>query len=491
VISGRRRFGPINWYARGTTDLLKQQNPDGSWPADPKLTGADPAAKLVPETVYAIQFLRSGDRAIGILKLDQMSGDAGAVAAREDRPADVARFTDWAGPVGFCSAEVGWERVNARMPARDLSDSGVLYVSGSEPLAFAEQEQQTLRAFVLHGGLVLGNADCGSARFTDSFFALGRKLVPDYSFRELPTDHVLWADFYKRSQWRNPPKVTALGNGVREFMLIAPDLDFGKAWETGTPGLHREPFELGTDIVAYANDRHFLAGIRGQPAWPLRNEATKVDRTIQIARLLHAGNADPEPGGWERLAIVMHNDARTDLDVTAVQLGAGKLNARDFQAAHLTGAGKLALTDAGRREIAEFVNAGGTLIVDAAGGSSGFAESAATELANMFPSTAASQPVAWVGDFGKLLGKDADVFSIKAAPLHEFHYRRYSLRKGISGKLPRIQAFDIGTRHAVFFSPLDLSNGLLGRDTDGVIGYNPETATAIMRNLLLYAAGER
>jgi hypothetical protein len=31
----------------------------------------------------------------------------------------------------------------------------------------------------------------------------------------------------------------------------------------------------------------------------------------------------------------------------------------------------------------------------------------------------------------------------------------------------------------------DISGGLVGQQTDGIMGYDPETATAIMRNVLI------
>ena len=41
---------------------------------------------------------------------------------------------------------------------------------------------------------------------------------------------------------------------------------------------------------------------------------------------------------------------------------------------------------------------------------------------------------------------------------------------------------------AVFFSPEDLTAGLVGQPTDGILGYDPATATDIMRNIVVYAA---
>jgi hypothetical protein len=53
---------------------------------------------------------------------------------------------------------------------------------------------------------------------------------------------------------------------------------------------------------------------------------------------------------------------------------------------------------------------------------------------------------------------------------------------------PQIKAITINDRPAIFFSREDLSAGLVGQPVDGLIGYDPATATSIMRNLILFAA---
>ena len=44
-------------------------------------------------------------------------------------------------------------------------------------------------------------------------------------------------------------------------------------------------------------------------------------------------------------------------------------------------------------------------------------------------------------------------------------------------------------RLGVIFSREDLSTGLVGHAVDGVIGYDPVTATVLMRNVILYGTG--
>ncbi len=52
-----------------------------------------------------------------------------------------------------------------------------------------------------------------------------------------------------------------------------------------------------------------------------------------------------------------------------------------------------------------------------------------------------------------------------------------------------MRGITIGGRVAVFYSPEDLSAGIVGEQVDGISGYDPASATQIMTNLILYACG--
>jgi hypothetical protein len=121
-------------------------------------------------------------------------------------------------------------------------------------------------------------------------------------------------------------------------------------------------------------------------------------------------------------------------------------------------------------------------VVDAAGGSSDFAESAEAQLAAVF----GGQP----GTFGVVLGPTHEVYRLKAGPMDRFDYRTFARGK-MQGKLnaPRVRAIEQGGRVQVFFSREDLVTGMVGMPVDGIMGYEPDTATAIMRNIVLLASG--
>jgi hypothetical protein len=50
---------------------------------------------------------------------------------------------------------------------------------------------------------------------------------------------------------------------------------------------------------------------------------------------------------------------------------------------------------------------------------------------------------------------------------------------------PQIKAIKVSDRAAVYYSREDLSAGLVGEPVDGIVGYEPASATAIMCNLVI------
>ena len=84
---------------------------------------------------------------------------------------------------------------------------------------------------------------------------------------------------------------------------------------------------------------------------------------------------------------------------------AGKLNG--YNVAHLTGTTAFQFTPEQRQELMRFVAAGGTLVIDAAGGSAPFADAAEKELAAMFGGKPA--------DVGQILEPADRLYNLKAS----------------------------------------------------------------------------
>jgi hypothetical protein len=160
--------------------------------------------------------------------------------------------------------------------------------------------------------------------------------------------------------------------------------------------------------------------------------------------------------------------------------GAGQSSGgRLYDVAHLTGDTRFHFNDDQRRELKKFVDAGGTLVVDAAGGSEDFAVSAEAELKAIFGTDAdqLSDPLAATNP----------LFTTVGTPITTFGYRQFAHQRlgHITG--PQLRGIAIRGRLAVLYSREDLSAGLVGEPVDGIVGYDPPTAEQIMRHIILSA----
>ncbi len=470
VASGRKYFGTVDWYQVGAEFLTRNQKGDGSWSGN---------WGNVPDTCFALLFLVRGRAPVMMNKLMyEIAGNKKVESPWNERPRDAANLAKWMG--GRVENKfLNWQIVNLKVSVDDLHDAPILYLSGAEELKFTPEEQAKLRTFVEQGGLILGNADCNSERFSKSFEKLGSELFPKYEFRQLPANHVIYTgEQYTTKKWKVHPKLRAMTNGVRELMVLVPDVDASRAWQTDSTKTRQETFELAADIFLYSIDKRNLHS-KGD-TYIVHPNSTPASKNLKVARLETDGNWDPEPGAWRRLSAVMHNQFGTDVAAEPVKLGAGKL--ADYKIASLTGTSKVIFNAAQRQEIKDFVEKGGTLIVDAAGGSTDFAESIEPELQTLFGTDAAK------GLASPLL-PGSPVYTA-GNKITAVIYRTFA-RRAMTGnaKAPRLKGITVGGRLAVFYSREDLTGGLVGEQMDGIVGYDPRNSTEIMSNLLLFASG--
>jgi hypothetical protein len=462
VAAGVKYIGGVDWYQKGADWLLKRQNKDGSW-----LPSGLPGGPVVNAS-FPVLFLARGRAPVVVNKLDFTPTGASKPAAWNQRPRDVANVVRWIGT--NIERDLGWQSVDLKAPLKDLAEAPILYLSGSDELELTRDDTAKLKAFVETGGLILGHADCGKPAFATAFRKLAGKMYPTYEFRELPAESPVYSVFPK-SKWKRKPSVLSVSNGVREIIMLIPAADPGKAWQTRQYAGKEELYQLGADIVLYATNKEKLQ-YRGESYVATPDEKVKPTKTIDVARVKYEGNWDPEPGGWRRLAALIHNQRKIGVNVTVAD---GDLGKAKF--AHLTGTAKFVPKPAQIDALTKFVDGGGTLLIEAAGGNAEFALAAEALATQVAPG-------------GKLapLAPDAPVF--KANGVTDFSYRAYARINGVgTSNVPRLQAIDVKGRPAVIVSRDDLSAGLLGPEMDGVIGYEPDTAVNLMTAMVLHSAG--
>jgi hypothetical protein len=487
VASGYRYFGTFDWYREGAAWLLTQQQADGGFGGN--------GPERIYNTCFATLFLVRGRAPVMMNKLEYSieppgyNPAANAQAARNappaqlanwnNRPRDAANLAHWMS--GRLERYINWQVVNTRTDPDDWLDAPILYIAGNQVFNPRPEDAAKIKHYIESGGLVLGNADCSNGAFANSFQHFGERLFPGEKFRDLPADHLIYTQPYSSKNWRIRPPVKALSNGARELMVLLPAGDPAKLWQVQSfMGTSQGAAEVAANTFLYTVSKTELRH-KDETYLVKADPNIKAERTVKVARLMYEGKdciPDPEPGGWRRLAAVSHNSFKTDLDVVPVTLGQGKLTG-EFKVAHLTGTKRLEISPKGIAELKKWVNEGGTLIVDAAGGNYDFAQAAESQLAAMFPPAKPPFP---------LLRVEHPVYTALGGPT-PIEYRAFARRTLSNSNGPRLRGLEVNNRAAVFFSGEDLSCGLVGSSTDGIHGYMPSTATGLMLDMIYFGAG--
>jgi hypothetical protein len=469
VASGRRMLGTVDWYRRGADLMIASQDPSGLF---------RPGWTEKADTALGVLFLAYGSAPVVANKLEYQNQTTGKPAAWNQRPQDMLNFSAWMGRQQ--EQRLNWQAVTLAADPEELHEAPILYVSGNDALHLSDADKQAMRRYVEDGGLILGNADCGAEAFTKGFETLGKQLFPNYEFRLLANDHPIFAnEQFPPGRWKDHPRVFSLSNGVRELMMVS-NQDLSKPFQVNDYVGHSSAYQLLDDIVLYAMDKKGLK-TRGNTYLVIDDPTKPTTQELKLARIQYDGNWDPEPGGWRRLSALMHRDDKLKLTVTPVKLGDGQLT--NYKLAHLTGTDAMKLSKPQVDELSKFVDGGGTILIDAAGGSTAF--SAATEglLSTLFGADATR-------GLATPLPADSPVYGTGNAAMQKVSYRSFARGRSVgSVQTPRVFGIEKGGRIVCFYSREDISAGLVGQEMDGITGYSPATAVELARHILLYSSG--
>ena len=452
---GFKMFGEHDWFRVLAVDTLKSQAADGSWNES---NNAD------VDTSFALLFLARGRHPLLMNKLH-------FVGAWANRPRDAAHLAK------FVSAEIerplNWQVVSLKSDWSEWMDSPILYLASHEAPIFDESDFDKLRAYVNAGGMLFTHADGGEKQFDQWAQILAIKLFGQ-ELKPVPPDHFAYNAIFRPGE--NIP-LMGVSNATRTLMLHCPT-DISKRWQTSKSSQDRAPYDLGANLFVYSTgmavprnrvDTLYVGELPG---------AAKV--TVPIARLKHSGQWDPEPYAWVRESRLFRRETSIGLAPVAVEIE--KLTTKVAPLAHLTGTTAISLTDAQINALRNYVQAGGVLLIDPWGGLAPFNESVRTSLlANAF---AESAPQEIPSDHALLAGQGAGLTQI-ARPL----VRPYVFRV-LGQKFPKLQIVQSG-KGAVLLSELDLTSGLLGTNTLGVVGYDPKYSHEFVRNAILWTLNGR
>jgi hypothetical protein len=351
-------------------------------------------------------------------------------------------------------------------------DSPILYLASHKPVKLAEADFGKIRSFVNNGGLLFMQADGGSPEFDAFARQAAHKLFPDYEMEPLPPNDPLCSTVFKI---KPDGKLFMVTNGSRILMLYASE-DLSKSWQLRDDKNKPFPFEFGTNLFIYAAGKRDLRNHLVSTYIPPINDAPTA--TYRIARLKYPGNWDPEPAAWQRFSRWFQLNTGYGLEIVDTPIKDLKPDAAPI--AHLTGTARYDLTPAEADALKRYVEAGGVLLVDLCGGTGQFDKSVQSSL---FLTAFANTPSHVMPPTHPMLNATASGMEDLAHPvLRPYVIETLGHAAGLG--LPEESAAGNGR---VIFTSMDLTTGLLGTTTWGILGYDPNYAQSMLKNVILWS----
>ncbi|MFG0328454.1 MAG: DUF4159 domain-containing protein [Phycisphaerales bacterium] len=508
LASGYKRFGELDWFRHGAAAIVNRMldpvlEEDGrqiGFTVRNSITSTGPVEPPVVQLSFALMFLARGHTPIVVNKIRD---DA---FAWNNRPSDARNLARWVSDQ--TETPSSWQILDLDRPLEEWFDAPFVWLTSHEPLPFAivtepgdrpragfdpqraAEVRSRLKRYLELGGLLVTNADASSRGFTESVYALGAAMFPEYEWRELPEDH--WA-YTLSASVSEPPRMYGLSNGVRDLMIHAPLEDPAVALQLNDATRQESIFQTFENLYYYASERG-LTRRRLEPKTPFASvdhpfapPADAPGPTYTIIRASYRGASDPEPLAAEMLSRYLYEERGWRVNFITAPLHDLGVFADDPESkfAWISGVEAREFDDAERAALDRFLSGGGVVLFETVGGRGGFGRSAEEVIESIDPEVRfrrqSRHPV--ITGAGLDHGRDCS----------EIRYRLFSLEDfGGRDRRPRLRAAVAKSagRFNVFVSREDLSHALLGQPRWGISGYVTEDAVALLGNLIAYANGE-
>jgi hypothetical protein len=510
LASGYKSFGARDWFREGAAVVINQlcewDPATQTMRVHKRIGGRGNSSYItVRHLSFALMFLCRGQSPVAFNKL-RLDG-----ARWDNRPRDVANLAAWL--TRQTERELTWQIVDLDDGPERWLDAPLLYLASDEPLPFIRDLDVDARAFVREarrfiaqraagelpmdatppqrpdvpeldrlkryldrGGMLLACAEGSGKAFARSVETAGSLMYPQYDWEPLPDDHPAF-NLYEEVNGRRP-RLKRLSNGVRDLIILASSGDLPRTFQSGDA---KRIHEVHTVANLYFQRSEMN---RARPRIAAHGESLPHDLgrdgSIRIVRALHIGNWKPEPLALPMLAAHLRAQHGIEIDISDAPLGA--LHTLDPTPAlvWLSGIDAPTFTEAQLDSMQQYVNRGGTILVETPGGRGVFAEKAEEALAALF-----NRPITLLRDYPIITG----VGLAGGEDCTTVRYRPFALQTfGALETKPRLRCLLLDDRPAVIFSRDDFSHALLDQPCWGISGYTRDAAAQLLGNLVQVCA---
>lgn len=454
LASGYKYFGSHDWYRELAGKVVPLQFANGAWGHE------DHGNDAVIDTAYTLLFLARGRHPVMMTKL-KFPG------SWDNRPRDVANLARFA--THELERQINWQVVGIDHDWQDYFDSPVLYIASHQAPQLNDADYMKLRNFVVAGGLIFTQADGSSASFNEWIPELAKRIAPAFKLAPLPDNSPIYSIQYKVP---SHPQMLGVYNGSRLLLVHSP-VDLSLAWQGRSTKTKRSAFEIGTNVFVYASGKPDLRNRLDSPYIPAPPESAQ--RPFPLAALTYDGNWNPEPAAWFRMSRYLQWEGGPALAIRPIPVQQIAPGAAPM--ATLTGTDAHNFSQPEIAALRAYVQGGGTLLIDSVGGDNAFTRSVREKLL----------PAAFADGIEQPLPPDHPLFKdLKAglANTSPVRLRAYAVEH-LGQVAPAIRLIKVGNGYVVF-STLDLTSGLLGTNTWGIVGFETQSAEKFAKNLVLW-----
>ncbi len=498
-LTSERWIGDHDWYREGT-HLLAQgtKRPDaltGKWIGE----GLGEHDENVA-TCFALLFLSKGQRPVLIAELQHGDGDDW-----NQHRHDIANLTD--------RVESRWRKLQSDLNLTwqvmrsenstldDLQQTPVLFIGGKSPLKLDAGLKQRLRAYVDQGGFIFAENTCGGAEFDESFRAVLAEIFPGMTLEPLDDpSHPIWnADEVLKPEFLPRHPLYGLNAGCRLGVVYCPRPLSGY-WELANAGRdvkHPKRVQdeidfclgLGANVLAYATNRKVRFKFENYRRPTATATANTARGAITIAKLRHDGGCNDAPHALERLAAIASEHLKMDIRAEKELVDLDDPRLFEYHLMFMHGKRDFSFSAEERKRLKQYVENGGTVMVDALSSSPAFGKAFRIEMSKIFP----GDPLEAIAAEHPMITPDAanrfEAFDIAQVTFRE------PIAAGANGQRtvktsripPRLEGIKMDDRYGVIFSPYDLSCALESFESLQFPGYAREDAAKIALNIVLYS----
>lgn len=456
--AGLRMLGERDWYVDLTRLLLRTQHEDGAW-----RSAGDEEQPAVASTCFALLALANARRGVLINKMAIPEGDPAAVP----HPRDAAALVEWfRRETGHA---VTWQRVSTTSPARVLREAPLLYLAPAGGVSLPEPLGPTLVDYVRRGGTVIVAPAAGDDAAVEQARDYFTALLPDYRAEPLPAEHPVFR-IVQEIPAEARPEVLGIGDYCRMRIFVFPP-GLADTWDAGWAAGDGAAFHLIGNVVRYATNGYKPRPRRAQPEPEAEAPTTS---TVRVARVRHLGDWKTNPLAIPRLHEVL---------ARAVSVGVEEAEPGSPAAVWwLTGSVDPKLRTDQLTMLREYVEGGGTLLVDSASGREAFFEAVKASLEEAFGAGSLrpikpAHPLV-TGEFAGGMGSDVRRVRYSASAAAD---------RGAAEGPPALYGVEHAGRLVVVLSRYGLACPMEGCAAYGCAGLKPEDAQRVVANVLLYA----